>query len=217
MFYVFNTNGPMFEGSHERLSQIAAVRGVARPAALRSNTADIRQRHEQGQTPTGNATDAAPQRQAAQLRSAYGQDAPRERRRLELVADVMTRGALTVHPQMTVEAAWSLLSQHQVGQVPVINDSDRVVGLLLRADMAPPSLARSPGPAMAQRRVAEVMVTPVPAVSEDTALRRLAYVLMDTGLPGLPVTDAQGVLSGFVSRTDILRAVAADPPLDMWG
>ncbi len=217
MFYVFNTNGPMFEGSHERLSQIAAVRGVARPAALRSNTADIRQRHEQGQTPTGNATDAAPQRQAAQLRSAYGQDAPRERRRLELVADVMTRGALTVHPQMTVEAAWSLLSQHQVGQVPVINDGDRVVGLLLRADMAPPSLARSPGPAMAQRRVAEVMVTPVPAVSEDTALRRLAYVLMDTGLPGLPVTDAQGVLSGFVSRTDILRAVAADPPLDMWG
>lgn len=217
MFYVFNTNGPMFEGSHERLSQIAAVRGVARPAALRSNTADIRQRHEQGQTPTGNATDAAPQRQAAQLRSAYGQDAPRERRRLELVADVMTRGALTVHPQMTVEAAWSLLSQHQVGQVPVINAGDRVVGLLLRADMAPPSLARSPGPAMAQRRVAEVMVTPVPAVSEDTALRRLAYVLMDTGLPGLPVTDAQGVLSGFVSRTDILRAVAADPPLDMWG
>ena len=40
---------------------------------------------------------------------------------------------------------------------------------------------------------------------------------MDTGLPGLPVTDAEGVLLGFVSRTDILRAVAADPPLDMWG
>ena len=216
MFYVFNTNGPMFEGSHERLSQIAAVRGVTRPAALRSNTADIRQRHEQGQAAAGSATDA-PQRQAAQLRSAYGQDAPKERHRLELVADVMTRGALTVHPEMSVAAAWDILSQHQVGQVPVINAGDRVVGLLLRADMAPPSLARSPSPAMAQRRVADVMVTPVPAVSEDTALRRLAYVLMDTGLPGLPVTDAQGTLSGFVSRTDILRAVAADPPLDMWG
>jgi len=39
---------------------------------------------------------------------------------------------------------------------------------------------------------------------------------MDTGLPGLPVTDANGSLSGFVNRTDILRAVAADPPLDLW-
>ena len=37
-----------------------------------------------------------------------------------------------------------------------------------------------------------------------------------TGLPGLPVTDDAGVLSGFISRTDILRAVAADPPLDLW-
>ena len=118
---------------------------------------------------------------------------------------------------MSVEAAWSLLSAHQVAQAPVLNERDRVVGLLLRADMAPPSLARSPSPAMAQRRVAELMLTPVPAVAQDTSLRRLAHVLMDTGLPGLPVTDAEGVLLGFVSRTDILRAVAADPPLDMWG
>ena len=100
MFYVFNTNGPMYAGSYERLSQIAAVRGVARPAALRSNTTDVGER-EAGQL----ATDTAPphtQRQSAQLRSAYGQDAPKERRPLELVADVMTRGALTVRPQMSV-------------------------------------------------------------------------------------------------------------------
>ena len=32
----------------------------------------------------------------------------------------------------------------------------------------------------------------------------------------VPVTDEAGVLSGFISRTDILRAVAADPPLDLW-
>ena len=98
-----------------------------------------------------------------------------------------------------------------------IRDRDRLVGLLRRADMAPQTLARSPSPAMARRRVAELILTPVPAVAQDTSLRRLAHVLMDTGLPGLPVTDAEGVLLGFVSRTDILRAVAADPPLDMWG
>ena len=44
----------------------------------------------------------------------------------------------------------------------------------------------------------------------------MASVLLDTGLPGLPVTNELGLLEGFISRTDILRAVAADPPLDLW-
>ena len=55
MFYVFNTNGPMYAGSYERLSQIAAVRGVARPAALRSNTTDVGEREARHL-----ATDTAP-------------------------------------------------------------------------------------------------------------------------------------------------------------
>ena len=60
------------------------------------------------------------------------------------------------------------------------------------------------------------MLSPVPAVDEGTDVRRVAQVLLETGLPGLPVTDEQGRLSGFISRTDILRAVASHPPLDLW-
>jgi len=56
----------------------------------------------------------------------------------------------------------------------------------------------------------------VPTVAAETELRRVAPVLLDTGLPGLPVTDERGLLVGFVTRTDILRAVVADPPLDLW-
>ena len=70
--------------------------------------------------------------------------------------------------------------------------------------------------ALARRPVREVMLSPVPAVSPDTDLRRVASALLDTGLPGLPVTDESGALIGFVSRSDILQAVAADPPLDLW-
>ena len=37
------------------------------------------------------------------------------------------------------------------------------------------------------------------------------------GQPGVGQGFVQaGVLAGFISRTDILRAVAADPPLDLW-
>jgi len=45
----------------------------------------------------------------------------------------------------------------------------------------------------------------------------VARVLLNTGLPGLPVVDDHGQVTGFISRTDILRAVVTDPPLDLWG
>ena len=218
MFYVFGINGPMYQGSSaERLSQIAAVRGVARPAGLRANASGIESREAQARQPELYTDTSAPRPRSAVSAYIGTQQGPKPQRQpLEYVADVMTRGALSVSPRMTVEEAWAVLAQHRVGQVPVLADSGRVVGLLLRADVAPPSLAQGPSAPMALRQVHEVMVTPVPAVDEHTSLRRLAHVLMDTGLPGLPVTDAGGQVSGFVSRTDILRAVASDPPLDLW-
>ena len=83
---------------------------------------------------------------------------------------------------------------------------------------------RLPGPqthalvwqALLAQSVADLMWTPVPSVAPETDIRRLARVLLDTGLPGLPVVDDRDSVIGFVSRTDILRAVVADPPLDLW-
>ena len=143
------------------------------------------------------------------------------RQPLTEVRYVMTTTALSVAPDMRVNDAWQILAERQVGQTPVVDALGRVIGLLLRADMAPLDLLPEPGAVkkaieLARRPVSEVMVSPVPTVAADTELRRVAAVLLDTGLPGLPVTDEAGVLAGFIARTDILRAVAADPPLDLW-
>ena len=143
------------------------------------------------------------------------------RQPLTKVSDVMTTGGVSVAPGVRVNDAWQTLAENKVAQAPVVDALGRVIGLLLRADMAPLDLLPEPGAVkqaidLARRPVSEVMVSPVPTVSPDTELRRVAAVLLDTGLPGLPVTDEAGVLSGFISRTDILRAVAADPPLDLW-
>ena len=66
--------------------------------------------------------------------------------------------------------------------------------------------------ALARRPVSAVMVSPCPRwlpTPTCAAWRRCCWT---RACPGLPVTDEYGVPGGFVSRTDILRAVAADPP-----
>lgn len=221
MFYVFGIHGPMFQGGPERLSHIAAVRGVQRPSALRAGASGIEGQQAQLRQPATAGGLTARAQGAVSAYRGTEQGPKTARHQLYMVRDVMTRGAVTLTPALRVEQAWQILATQQIAQAPVLDDQRRVIGLLLRADMAPLALLPEPGAireamALARRSVAEVMVTPVPAVAEDTDLRRLAQVLLDTGLPGLPVTDDVGHLSGFVSRTDILRAVTSDPPLDVW-
>lgn len=233
MFFVFGPSGQMFRGGPENLSQIAAVRRVQRPQAVRSREEDAADAtfgspaHTGASGHTLAAVPAAPEPPtllAQDAISAYTQteQSPLQTRQpLTVVSDVMTANALSVLPETTVNDAWRALAAHGVSQAPVVDALGRVVGLLLRTDMLPLDLLPEPGAVqaaieLAGQPVSEVMMSPVPTVSADTELRRVAGVLLSTGLPGLPVTDEVGVLAGFISRTDILQAVAADPPLDLW-
>jgi len=60
------------------------------------------------------------------------------------------------------------------------------------------------------------MVTPVVCADPVTDIRRIAHVLIETGLTALPVVNESQKLLGMVSRGDILRAAVADPPLSLW-
>lgn len=224
MFFVFGPSGQMLRGGPEQIARVAAVRRVQRPQALRARGPRGAEQAEPASPPIPASDSAFGGLFTQGGVSAYAQtdQGPvTARQPLTLVRDVMTRGSLTVSQGALVSEAWGQLAELGVAQAPVVDALGRVVGLLLRADMVPLELIPEPGGvpaaiARARRPVDEVMVSPIPTVTSDTGLRRVASVLMDTGLPGLPVTNDLGLLEGFISRTDILRAVAADPPLDLW-
>jgi CBS domain-containing protein len=49
-----------------------------------------------------------------------------------------------------------------------------------------------------------------------TDIRRIAAAMLAHRIDGVPVTGEQGRLVGYLSRSDILRAVVPDPPLSLW-
>lgn len=61
-----------------------------------------------------------------------------------------------------------------------------------------------------------VITSPTSLASTLTDIRRIARVMLDRDVDGVPIVNEAGVLLGFVSRSDILRAVVTDPPLSMW-
>lgn len=231
MFYVYGLGGPLYRGPLENLAQVSPVRALSATrrvqAGTTSNPDPADDRLHDAASGAGSAPRPPVLPKALSALSAYAdtQQGPAPAREpLERVQDVMSREVLTLPPDLSAAEAWEQLAERGFGQAPVVSADQRLVGLLLRADLLPASLL--PGPAasstgmaawpLAQRSVSALMLTPVPAVAPDTHLRQAARVLLDMGLPGLPVTLEGGQVVGFLSRADILRAVVADPPLDLW-
>lgn len=224
MFAIYGITGRVFSGTLEQWRQVPRVSAPARIHATPPETEGLREaRTALGERPAGGSAGERPRATRAAL-AAYGQTrqgaAPRHP--LSRVHELMSRNVITVPHEATLAQAWQLLARHGIGQAPAVDASGTLVGLLLRADLLQPGLLPAPGfDAQAWRdllaqRVSELMWTPVPCVAGDTDIRRATVVLLETGLPGLPVVDAQGAVTGFISRSDILRAVVANPPLELW-
>ncbi|MCK6425436.1 MAG: CBS domain-containing protein [Burkholderiaceae bacterium] len=188
-----------------------------------------------------------PPSRTSALATTYGAfdeaDASRPRR-LQQAAQVMLRPVLTVGLQTEVPDIWQLLQRHGVGQLVACDVQGVPVGLVLRSDLVGPAwpdwfgrlaagsdeghqdthawtlaLQRAAGDwrTRARLRAADLLRSPVPAARPDTSLRRIAAVLARTGMAGLPVVEEGDRLVGWVGRRELLRAVATDPPLDLWG
>jgi CBS-domain-containing membrane protein len=221
MFSVYGVMGRLFNGSLDQMHQVGGINTLTRTRAV----ARI------GQDPTASDTGDDLRRATMGVEmhahkpvAAYAQvqEGDSQRRPLTVVSDVMSRKVLTVPSSVTVLEGWQFLTAHSIGQAPVVDDKGMLVGMLLRADLLRPEHLPSPNThplawhAWLAQSVADAMWTPVPSVQSDTDLRHVARVLLDTGLPGLPVVEANGVIAGFVSRSDLLRAIVNDPPLDLW-
>jgi CBS-domain-containing membrane protein len=226
MFAVYGLQGRMFSGTLDRVRELGPVQAVARARAL----AGVEQ---QDQAPlaavvAGQSGDAsgfaglAAEGRPLQALSAYAQTAAAPRQPLTLVQQLMSRKLVTVPLAASVREAWGLLAQAGVGQAPVLDPAGHLVGLIMRADLLrPDSLPLDPADAPAwtarlAQPVARVMWTPVPTAQPETPVREVAQLLLDLHLPGLPVLDEQGALQGFLSRSDLLRALTHEPPLDLW-
>ncbi|WP_299020881.1 MULTISPECIES: CBS domain-containing protein [unclassified Tepidimonas] len=229
MLAIYGTSGLMYRGPIEDLRRVLPTLQSARVRAL-STPVDRPDFADSGYSllaERAHARDgAAPPlpRPAAAAVQAYGEvqhPAP-QRHPLEHVRDVMAAQTVTVDESMTVADGWRRLAEQDVGQAPVLDAQGRLVGLFTRGQLLSPERLPRPEDSVLVWRsflaqpLAAIMITPVPAVTPETPLRRLALALLVTGLPGLPVVSEAGGLIGFVSRSDVLKAVVHDPPLDLW-
>lgn len=215
MFAIYGINGPIYQGTLEGLSRLPPVVrrrpiGGARPVGV-------------GEDPPSGFVPPEPPSESTQpppaAVSAYRAMLPEalDRGPLYQANQIMQSDVITLQMDDSVSDAWHTLVRHQIHQAPVLDGMHRLVGVVSERHLLT-TLNLEDGKirdALA-RRVSDVMATPVVAAAPKTDLRRIAQVMLERDVDGVPITSERGTLIGFISRSDILRAVITDPPLSIW-
>ena len=130
---------------------------------------------------------------------------------------LMSHPVETVQMTLDIVSAWKYLRRKRYHQLPVLNRQQRIVGMLSERDLLyflvieDEQLSYVDG-----KTVADAMSTEVITADPVSDVRRIANVMLDYHLSALPIVDERDALIGLVSRSDILHAVASDPPLSLW-
>lgn len=120
-----------------------------------------------------------------------------------VLGDVMTRSVHVVAPFTSLKTAARLLTENQVGALPVVNAEGEVVGVLSEADLiARIACAATTAPGTT---AAAAMSTPAIVAPPDLPVRRAAELMHERNVRHLPVVDENGRLAGIVSRGDLLE------------
>jgi CBS domain-containing protein len=128
--------------------------------------------------------------------------------------DVMSSPVVTVAPDAPLKAVAAILVEHGINAVPVVDDGDRLVGIVSEADLL--TLEATPSPGLRPHSAAmpgsphtarEVMSRSVYTLTQDTDAAAAARLLLRHGLKSVPVVAGDRVV-GIVARRDLLRLVA---------
>ena len=206
MFSIYGVTGQVFSGTLEAMNRVYPLAAS---------------RHVRGVSRDGDeigVSSPEPFLQKEAVR-AYRQMLPDELERGPLIhaAQIMSRPVTVLHQDTPVAQAWKTLQEKRIYQAPVISDARRLVGMVSEREML--TVIDLDGDRVLEnlrRRVADVMTTPVVTAGPVTELRRIAAVMLEGGFTAIPIISDSQKIVGIVSRTDVLRAVMADPPLSLW-
>ena len=122
------------------------------------------------------------------------------------VARIMSTTVQTVPPDTLVEDAARTMLDHDIGSVLVVDDENRIEGILTTTDFVRIVSKSHP---KAETTVSRYMTTDVLTAGAQDTVADVADLMVENGIHHVPVVDeAEGVI-GIVTTTDLATYVSA--------
>jgi CBS domain-containing protein len=135
-----------------------------------------------------------------------------------VVEQIFTEDVVTIGEKDRVGRAINLLREHGISRLPVVDDDDRLVGVITTHDIVDFVVRDDRRQGRHDRRgdidrmldlpVYDLMTSPVLTAGPDESVRETVARMLDNDVAGLVVTvDGEPGVAGVVTKTDVLRAL----------
>lgn len=121
------------------------------------------------------------------------------------VSSYMTRDVVTVTPGDTLAHARRLMLRNGISRLVVV-EGDKPVGIVTVTDIVDALMHRFLNRPLDSILVEEVMSTDLKTIEATKSVKSAALTMLKYKIGGLPVVDKFGLLTGIITRTDILKA-----------
>ncbi|MCH8621146.1 HPP family protein [Undibacterium sp. TS12] len=138
-------------------------------------------------------------------------------------ADIMSRDVVAAEFGTTLEEAWTLLRQHRIKALPVIDRARRVIGIVTLVDFMKNAnldvyasfdeklrqlIRRTRTDHSAKPEVVgQIMSKPVQTAGHDVHIVELVPLLSDQSLHHIPIVNDERRLVGMVTQSDLIAAL----------
>ena len=118
-----------------------------------------------------------------------------------LAKDVMTADPQCCSPETMLNEVANLMVEADCGEIPVVDSSKRLVGVVTDRDIVCRVVAKGKNPSAVTAE--ECMTQPVVAVPQDTTLDDVVAVMEENQIRRVPVVDANGCCCGIIAQADV--------------
>jgi CBS domain-containing protein len=124
------------------------------------------------------------------------------------IRELMTTNPTTVEPSAPVADAARVMKQQDVGPVPVVENGDRLAGIVTDRDIVLRVVAAGGDPQ--STTVGEIMSRDLATVDPDQPLEEALRLMARHQVRRLPVCEEDGRLVGIVAQADIATELGDD-------
>jgi len=119
----------------------------------------------------------------------------------KLARDVMTQDPACCSPHATLDEVAKLMIENDCGEIPVVDASDRPIGVITDRDIVCRAVAEGKNPAA--HTVESVMSQPVITVRADAAIDDVLKTMERHKIRRVPVVDDGGCCTGIIAQADL--------------